>query len=289
MKQYLKLLNSVMERGLDSEDRTGVGTRSVFGRHLRFDLNHGFPIVTTKKVHWKSVVYELLWFIRGDTSLKYLHDNGVTIWDEWADENGNLGPIYGAQWRRFGSGLFRQEKVKAENADGLVYGYKYQYRHAVVDQLANVITEIIKNPTSRRLVVSAWNPIDIPEMALPPCHCLFQFYVRDGKLSCQLYQRSCDSFLGLPFNIASYALLTHIIAKITNLSVGEFVWSGGDVHIYKNHFEQVKEQLSRIPRKRPMLRMKNFHSLAEVKDATIDDFELVGYNPYPAIKAPIAV
>ncbi len=290
MKKYLKLLDHIMENGTDSSDRTGVGTRSVFGQHLRFNLNKGFPILSTKKVHWKSVVYELLWFIRGETNVNYLHDHGVSIWDEWADKDGNLGPIYGQQWRKFGQGLFVRNQVEVRNEyNHSVYGHKYEYKPTFVDQLKNVIEEIKINPDSRRLIVSAWNPLDVPKMALPPCHCLFQFYVRNGKVSCQLYQRSCDVFLGLPFNIASYALLTHIVANLTNLEVGDFVWSGGDVHIYKNHFSQVKEQLTRIPKKRPTLKMKDFHSLEEVENAKLDDFELIGYNPYPAIKAPVAV
>lgn len=271
MQQYLDLLKDVMNSGSKRLDRTGVGTYAVFGRQMHFDLQKGFPILTTKKVHWKSIVHELLWFIKGDTNIKYLKDNGVTIWDEWADANGDLGPVYGRQWRAFGSNDGRE----------------------TVDQLADVIYTIKNNPYSRRHLVVAWNPLQIFDMALPPCHCLFQFFVAEGKLSCQLYQRSCDSFLGLPFNIASYSLLTHIIARICNLDVGEFVWTGGDVHIYANHLDQVETQLQRAPRQLPTLqitdRLDEITLLTDTYKYKLDDFKLIGYDPWPTIKAPIAV
>ncbi|MFW0178451.1 thymidylate synthase [Rothia sp. CCM 9418] len=264
---YEDLLAEIMEQGQDKADRTGTGTRSVFGRQMRFDLRESFPLITTKRVHFKSVVLELLWFLRGDSNVRWLQERGVTIWDEWADENGDLGPVYGVQWRSW------------PTPDG----------HSV-DQIAQVIESLKNFPDSRRHIVSAWNPAEVDQMALPPCHALFQFYVThhpDGvdELSCQLYQRSADMFLGVPFNIASYALLTHIIAKEVGMVPGEFIWSGGDCHIYSNHFEQVREQLSREARPYPTL---------EIRDATLEtyeyeDFELVGYDPHPTIKAPIAV
>ena len=265
MRQYLDLLKDIKETGKDHEDRTGVGTRAVFGRQMRFDLSKGFPLMTTKKVFWKGVVYELLWFLKGDTNVKYLQEHGVHIWDQWCDKDGNLGPVYGASWRRFGESY---------------------YQHGV-DQISEVLQSLRYDPDSRRHIVCAWNPIALPDMALPPCHCLFQFNVEDGKLSCQLYQRSCDVFLGLPFNIASYSLLTHMIAHELGLGVGEFVWTGGNVHIYKNHFSQIEEQLTRTPRELPQLVIKN--PKESIFDYDFEDFELVGYNPYPAIKAPIAV
>ena len=265
MRQYLDLLKDIKETGKDHEDRTGVGVRSVFGRQMRFDLSKGFPLMTTKKVFWKGVVYELLWFLKGDTNVKYLQEHGVHIWDQWMDKDGNLGPVYGAQWRRFGESY---------------------YQHGV-DQISEVLQSLRYDPDSRRHIVCAWNPIALPDMALPPCHCLFQFNVEDGKLSCQLYQRSCDVFLGLPFNIASYSLLTHMIAHELGLGVGEFIWTGGNVHIYKNHFNQIEEQLTRTPRELPQLVIKN--PKESIFDYDFEDFELVGYNPYPAIKAPIAV
>ncbi len=260
MRQYLELLADIKDTGVDRKDRTGVGTRSVFGRQMRFDLSQGFPLMTTKKVYWKGVAYELFWFLKGDTNVKYLQDHNVHIWDEWIDSKGNLGPVYGAQWRNFGG---------------------------QVDQIAQVVDSIKNNPDSRRHIVCAWNPIALPDMALPPCHCLFQFYVAEGKLSCQLYQRSCDVFLGLPFNIASYSLLTHMIASVTGLEVGEFVWTGGDTHVYHNHFEQIETQLTRTPRQLPTLKIKN--PKESIFDYDFEDFEIVGYDPYPAIKAPIAV
>ena len=264
MKQYLDLVKHVLENGNQKGDRTGTGTKSVFGYQMRFDLAKGFPMVTTKKLHLKSIVYELLWFLKGDTNIKYLNDNGVSIWNEWADENGDLGPVYGAQWRSW------------TGADG-----------KVVDQITEVIDQIKKNPDSRRLIVSAWNASEIPNMALAPCHALFQFYVADGKLSLQLYQRSADVFLGVPFNIASYALLLMMVAQVCDLEVGDYVHTFGDVHIYNNHFEQVKEQLSREPRPLPKMIIN-----PEVKDIfafKYEDLNLVDYNPHPVIKAPIAM
>ncbi|MBP5689350.1 MAG: thymidylate synthase [Bacteroidales bacterium] len=264
MKQYLDLLRHIRENGVMKEDRTGVGTQSVFGYQMRFDLSEGFPLLTTKKVHLKSIIHELLWFIAGDTNIKYLRDNGVTIWDEWADENGDLGPVYGHQWRSWPA------------PDG-----------RSIDQLGNVVEMIRRSPDSRRLVVSAWNPGEVEKMALPPCHCLFQFYVADGKLSCQLYQRSADVFLGVPFNIASYALLTMMIAQVTGLRPGEFIHTTGDTHIYKNHFEQVALQLSREPR--PLPKMIINPEVKSIFDFKYEDFHLEGYDPWPAIKAPVAV
>ena len=264
MKQYLDFLRHVMEHGSDRGDRTGTGTRSVFGYQMRFDLADGFPVLTTKKLHLRSIIHELLWFLKGDTNIAYLKENGVSIWDEWADENGDLGPVYGAQWRSWPA------------PDG---------RH--IDQIANVVQAIRTNPNSRRLIVSAWNPAEVDEMALPPCHCLFQFYVADGKLSCQLYQRSADIFLGVPFNIASYALLTMMVAQVTGLKPGDFVHSFGDAHIYKNHFDQAKLQLSRTPHALPRMRIN-----PEVKDIfsfTYEDFTLENYQSDSAIRAPVAV
>ena len=264
MKQYLDLLRHIRENGVMKEDRTGTGTQSVFGYQMCFNLEDGFPLLTTKKVHLKSIIYELLWFISGDTNIKYLKDHGVTIWDEWADENGNLGPVYGHQWRSWPA------------PDG-----------RTIDQLSQVIDTIKRNPDSRRLLVTAWNPGEVDSMALPPCHCLFQFYVADGKLSCQLYQRSADVFLGVPFNIASYALLTMMIAQECGLRPGEFVHTTGDTHIYKNHFEQVALQLSREPRKLPVMKLNP--AVKSVFDFKYEDFTLEGYDPWPAIKAPVAV
>ena len=262
--QYETLLEHVYKTGVDKNDRTGVGTRSVFGYQMRFNLAEGFPLVTTKKLHIRSIVHELLWFLSGSSNIKYLHDNGVSIWDEWADGNGDLGPVYGVQWRSWPA------------ADG-----------RKIDQITNLVEGIKKNPDSRRHLVVAWNPAEVDKMALPPCHCLFQFYVANGKLSCQLYQRSCDIFLGVPFNIASYSLLTHMIAQQCDLDVGDFVWTGGDCHIYKNHFEQVELQLSRTPRAYPMLVIGR--KPASIFDYKFEDFVIESYDPWPHIKAPIAV
>ncbi|QYO75384.1 thymidylate synthase [Devosia salina] len=264
MQPYLQLLSDILERGTDKSDRTGTGTRSLFGYQMRFDLSKGFPLLTTKKLHIKSIVYELLWFIRGETNVRWLQERGVKIWDEWADENGDLGPVYGSQWRSWPA------------PDG---------RH--IDQLANVVESIRTKPDSRRHIVSAWNPAEVDEMALPPCHCLFQFYVADGKLSCQLYQRSADTFLGVPFNIASYALLTHMMAQVCDLEVGDFVHSFGDVHLYSNHFEQAKLQLSREPRPLPKLVINPERKRLE--DFVFEDFAFEGYDPHPHIKGAVAV
>ena len=261
MKQYLDMLRYVLENGVDKMDRTGVGTRSVFGQQMRFDLSKGFPLMTTKKMHLKSIIHELLWFIKGDTNVKYLQDNGVRIWNEWADENGDLGPIYGSQWRNW-------------NGEG-------------IDQLAQVIETLKHNPNDRRMIVSAWNVGKIPEMRLPPCHMMFQFYVANNKLSCMLYQRSCDMFLGVPFNIASYALLTMMIAQVCGLEVGEFVHTLGDTHIYHNHFEQVKEQLSREPLHLPTMKLNP--AIKDINDFKFEDFTLENYQCYGAIKAQVAV
>ena len=264
MQQYLDLLQHILDNGTDKSDRTGTGTRSVFGYQMRFDLAEGFPMVTTKKLHLRSIIHELLWFLKGETNIQYLKENGVSIWDEWADERGELGPVYGKQWRSW------------EGADGKVH-----------DQIKDLIDQIKKNPDSRRLIVSAWNVADLPHMALMPCHTLFQFYVADGKLSCQLYQRSADVFLGVPFNIASYALLTLMVAQVCNLKPGDFVHSFGDVHLYNNHFEQAKLQLTRTPFPLPSMKIN-----PEVKDIfgfRFEDFTLEGYQSHPAIKAPVAV
>ncbi len=264
MRQYLDLLQHVLDHSTKKDDRTGTGTLSCFGYQMRFDLQKGFPLLTTKKVHTKSIIHELLWFLKGETNIKYLKDNGVTIWDEWADKDGNLGPVYGSQWRSW------------QGADGKTY-----------DQITSVIEQIKKNPNSRRLIVSAWNVPFIDKMALPPCHCFFQFYVADGRLSCQLYQRSADIFLGVPFNIASYALLTHMVAQVTGLEAGEFVHTLGDAHLYLNHLEQTKLQLSREPRKLPSLKLNTERK--NIFDFAYDDISLEGYEPHEAIKAPIAV
>ncbi len=264
LKQYLDFLQDILHNGTKKEDRTGTGTVSVFGRQMRFDLEEGFPLVTTKKLHLKSIIHELLWFLKGDTNIAYLKENGVRIWDEWADENGNLGPVYGQQWRSWST----------PNGE-------------TIDQISNVIEDIKKNPDSRRLIVSAWNPSDVPNMALPPCHLLFQFYVADGKLSCQLYQRSADSFLGVPFNIASYALLTMMVAQVTGLKPGEFVHTVGDAHIYTNHLEQVELQLTREPK--PLPKMKLNPNVTNIFDFTYDDFELIDYEAHPHIKGVVSV
>jgi thymidylate synthase len=264
MQQYLDLMRRARNSGVRKDDRTGTGTLSVFGHQMRFDLAQGFPLVTTKKIHLRSVIYELLWFIRGETNVKYLRDNKVTIWDEWADAEGNLGPVYGAQWRSWPA------------RDG-----------STIDQLADVIKRIRTSPDSRRLIVTAWNPADVDRMALPPCHCLFQFYVANGRLSCQLYQRSADIFLGLPFNIASYALLTHMIAHVCGLRAGEFIHTLGDAHLYLNHLAQADEQLKRKPLPLPRLVMKR--EVSDIDDFRFEDFEIAGYEYHPHIAAPVAV
>jgi thymidylate synthase len=264
MKEYLSLLGHIMESGVLKSDRTGTGTKSVFGYQMRFDLQKGFPLLTTKKVHLKSIIYELLWFIKGDTNIKYLNDHGVTIWDEWADEDGNLGPVYGSQWRSW------------KGADG-----------KVTDQLSSLIEGIKRNPDSRRHIISAWNPAEVDKMALPPCHAMFQFYVANGRLSCQLYQRSADVFLGVPFNIASYALLTMMVAQVCGLNPGEFIHTFGDAHIYTNHFDQVALQLSRDTRQLPVMKLNP--AINSIFDFKFEDFILEGYDPHPGIKAPIAV
>lgn len=264
MHQYHDLLRHVLETGSDRGDRTGTGTRSVFGYQMRFDLADGFPVVTTKKLHLRSIIHELLWFLKGDTNIGYLRENGVTIWDEWADQDGNLGPVYGAQWRSWPD-----------------------YDGGHIDQIARLIEGIKTNPNSRRHIVSAWNPALVDDMALPPCHCLFQFYVADGRLSCQLYQRSADIFLGVPFNIASYALLTLMVAQVTGLEPGEFIHTFGDAHLYANHFDQAKLQLSRTPKALPVMKLNP--DIRDIFSFTYDDFTLVGYEADASIKAPIAV
>jgi thymidylate synthase len=264
MKQYLELMRDILENGAQKTDRTGTGTLSVFGRQVRFDLSEGFPLVTTKKLHLRSIIYELLWFLKGDTNIKYLKDNGVSIWDEWADDNGELGPVYGHQWRSWPA------------PDG-----------RSIDQISQVLNQIKQKPDSRRHIVTAWNPAEVDKMALPPCHALFQFYVADGKLSCQLYQRSADYFLGVPFNVASYALLTYMFAQQCDLLPGEFVWTGGDVHLYTNHLEQARLQLSREPYPLPKLKIKGKPQSAF--DYQFEDFEIINYQSHPSIKAPIAV
>jgi thymidylate synthase len=264
MQAYLDLVKHILENGTDKTDRTGTGTRSVFGYQMRFDLNDGFPMVTTKKLHLRSIIHELLWFLKGETNVKYLKENGVSIWDEWADENGELGPVYGKQWRSW------------TGADGKTH-----------DQIVDLIQQIKKSPDSRRLIVSAWNVAELPKMALMPCHTLFQFYVADGKLSCQLYQRSADVFLGVPFNIASYALLTMMVAQVCDLQLGDFVHTFGDVHLYNNHFEQAQLQLTRTPY--PLPKMKINPDVKDIFGFTFEDFTLEGYQSHPAIKAPVAV
>jgi thymidylate synthase len=264
MRQYLDLMERILADGVEKHDRTGTGTLSVFGHQMRFDLEQGFPLTTTKKLHLKSIVYELLWFLAGDTNVKYLNDHGVTIWDEWADERGELGPVYGRQWRSWPA------------PDG-----------GTIDQIANVVQAIRRNPDSRRLIVTAWNPADVDRMALPPCHCLFQFYVANGRLSCQLYQRSADVFIGVPFNIASYALLTMMVAQVTGLEPGEFIWTGGDCHLYRDHLEQARLQLSRAPRQLP--RMVLDPAATDLFAFRYQDFSLHDYDPHPHIKAKVAV
>jgi thymidylate synthase len=264
MRQYLDLMERVLETGTRKRDRTGTGTLSVFGHQMRFDLSQGFPLVTTKKLHAKSIIYELLWFLRGDTNVKYLNEHGVSIWDEWADEDGDLGPVYGQQWRSWPA------------SDG-----------ETIDQMSGVIAEIRRNPDSRRLIVSAWNPAEVAKMALPPCHCLFQFYVVEGRLSCQMYQRSADVFLGVPFNIASYALLTLMVAQVTELKPGEFIHTFGDAHLYLNHLDQARLQLARTPRPLPTMRLNP--AVKDLFDFRYEDFVLEGYEPHPHIKAKVAV
>ena len=264
MRQYLELMRHALDRGAEKADRTGTGTRSVFGWQMRFDLDQGFPLVTTKKLHLRSIVHELLWFLQGSTNVAYLRDNGVSIWDEWADERGELGPVYGYQWRHWPT---------REGGE--------------IDQIANVVAEIRRNPDSRRLIVSAWNVGDIPQMRLPPCHAFFQFYVAGGRLSCQMYQRSADIFLGVPFNIASYALLTHMVAQQCDLALGDFIWTGGDCHLYANHLDQAREQLSRETFALPRLEIKR--RPPSIFDYRYDDFEILGYRSHPHIKAPVAV
>jgi thymidylate synthase len=264
MRQYLELMERVLADGAEKHDRTGTGTLSVFGHQMRFDLAQGFPLVTTKKLHVKSIIHELLWFLAGDTNVKYLRDHGVTIWDDWADERGDLGPVYGRQWRSWPA------------RDG-----------GTIDQMANVVEAIRRNPDSRRLIVTAWNPADVDRMALPPCHCLFQFYVANGKLSCHLYQRSADVFLGVPFNIASYALLTMMVAKVTGYEAGDFVHSFGDAHLYLDHLEQARLQLSRLPRKLPLLRINP--AVSDLFAFRYEDFTVEGYDPHPHIRAKVAV
>lgn len=281
MQQYHRLLGEILDRGHPKGDRTGTGTLSTFGYQMRFDLQKGFPLITTKKVPWKAIVHELLWFLRGDTNIQYLHDHGVTIWDEWADANGDLGPVYGKQWRSWQS----IEDVPA-HAEGTEWVNAAKHIRTI-DQIANVIARIKSHPDCRRLIVSAWNVGELDQMALAPCHALFQFYVVDNKLSCQLYQRSADVFLGVPFNIASYALLTHMIANICNLEVGDFIWTGGDVHLYQNHVQQAALQLSRNPRALPTLNLNP--NITKIDDYQFSDIELLGYDPYPNIKAPVAI
>lgn len=264
MEQYHKLLQHILDNGVDRGDRTGTGTRSIFGYQMRFDLNEGFPCVTTKKLHLRSIIHELLWFISGDTNIKYLKENKVRIWDEWADENGDLGPVYGHQWRSWPDG-----------------------EGGTIDQIAQLVDQLKNNPNSRRHIVSAWNVADVKDMALPPCHCLFQFFVADGKLSCQLYQRSADTFLGVPFNIASYALFTMMLAQVCDLEPGEFIHTFGDAHLYSNHFEQAKLQLSRDPR--PLPTMKINPDVKDIFSFKYEDFELENYDPHPHIKAAVAV
>ncbi|MDH4315731.1 MAG: thymidylate synthase [Gammaproteobacteria bacterium] len=264
MKQYLDMMRHVRTSGARKEDRTGTGTLSVFGYQMRFDLSRGFPIVTTKKLHLRSIIHELLWFLRGDSNVKYLKDNGVSIWDEWADEQGELGPVYGVQWRSWPS-----------------------HNGGVIDQISEIVQSLREDPDSRRHIVSAWNVAEIPGMALPPCHCLFQFYVADGRLSCQLYQRSADIFLGVPFNIASYALLTHMLAQQVDLKVGDFIWTGGDCHLYSNHFEQADEQLRREPLALPTLAIRR--KPESIFDYRFEDFEVLNYQSHPHIRAAVAV
>ena len=300
MIQYLDLVRHVLEHGKFKADRTGTGTYSVFGAQTRFNLRKDFPVLTTKKLHLRSIIYELLWFLRGDRNVRYLQEHQVSIWDEWADENGDLGPVYGKQWRHWvkaSRGRKPPDPISqptlfdlGESANGTAvapFGARLRRSRYGIDQIAKVIEEIRKNPDSRRLIVSAWNVADIDSMALPPCHCLFQFYVTDGELSCQLYQRSADIFLGVPFNIASYALLTKMVAQVCGLQPGEFVHTFGDLHLYANHVEQAKLQLLREPRSLPQMKLNP--AVKEIDDFRFEDFDLTGYDPHPSIKAPIAV
>jgi thymidylate synthase len=298
VRQYHDLLRLVLNQGQPRADRTGTGTLSIFGAQARFDVRETFPLLTTKKLHLKSIIYELLWFLRGDTNVKYLKDHGVTIWNEWADEHGNLGPVYGKQWRQWAKtspprdSLLNQPTLfdlseLDEGASVTPLGPRVRGKKTGFDQIEHVIDEIKKNPDSRRLIVNAWNVLDINSMALPPCHVLFQFYVNDGELSCQLYQRSADLFLGVPFNIASYSLLTMMVAQVCGLRPGEFIHTFGDLHLYQNHLDQAREQLSRECR--PLPRMKLNPKVRNIQDFKFEDFELVGYDPHPGIKAPIAV
>jgi thymidylate synthase len=284
MRQYVELCRQILKDGTKKEDRTGTGTLSVFGRHLRFDLRDGFPLVTTKKVHLKSIVHELLWFLKGETNIKYLKENGVTIWDAWADENGELGPVYGSQWRRYPA----YEPVSSSfTFHASPRGYTSRFRRYEIDQVADVIEQIETNPDSRRMIIDSWNVAELSQMKLPPCHVLYQFYVADGRLSCQVYQRSADVFLGLPFNIASAALLTMMIAQVTDLEPGELVHTIGDAHIYTNHLPQVSEQILRYPRLRP--RMILNPDVKHIDDFVYGDFVLAGYDPHPAIKGEVSV
>ncbi len=279
MRQYLVLLEDILGHGVKKEDRTGTGTLSVFGCQMRFDLTAGFPLVTTKKVHLKSVIHELLWFLRGETNIRSLQEHGVTIWDEWADERGDIGPAYGYQWRSWPNHVYESNGLSAEG-----HGY---YVNRPIDQIAEAVELLKTNRDSRRIIVTAWNPADVPKMALASCHCFFQFYVAEGKLSCQMYQRSCDTFLGVPFNIASYALLTMMFAQVCNLKLGEFVWVGGDTHLYLNHLEQAKLQLAREPLPLPVMRLNP--DVEDIFGFKYEDFTLEGYDPWPAISAPVAV
>lgn len=281
MKQYLDLLQHILDHGHKKTDRTGTGTLSIFGHQMRFDLAEGFPLLTTKKLHLRSIIHELLWFLSGDTNIHYLQENGVTIWDEWADKNGDIGPAYGAQWRSWPNWVSVPEHA------GPAGWEPERMVNRSIDQIVDVIELLKKNPDSRRMLVTAWNPSDVPKMKLPSCHCLFQFYVADGELSCQLYQRSCDTFLGVPFNIASYALLTMMFAQVTGLKPAEFIWNGGDTHLYLNHLDQARLQLTREPRPLPVMRLNL--DVKDIFDFKYEDFTLEGYDPHPHIAAPVAV
>ncbi len=283
--QYLKLLDHIMKNGADKSDRTGTGTRSVFGYQMRFNLEEGFPLLTTKKVHLRSIIIELIWFLKGETNIKFLQDNNVSIWNEWADEKGELGPVYGSQWRKWPA----YKNANMGDQYGAISSKEFFEKDSPIDQITNLIEGIKRNPDGRRHIVSAWNVAEIDKMKLPPCHCLFQFYVVNGKLSCQLYQRSCDVFLGLPFNIASYGLFAMMVAQVTGLKPGEFIWTGGDTHIYNNHFEQVGIQTERRNDIRPMPKMRINPEVKDIFDFKFEDFTLENYDPHPSIKAPISV